>query len=75
VPAQSRGIVAQWKHGRYHTDGVPTSWLKVKNPDYSQVAGRRDLFERRRHHTTHARPRRWSVPVLSLTHASAIRQP
>ena len=26
------GIVAKWKHGRYHSDGRPTFWLKVRNP-------------------------------------------
>jgi bifunctional non-homologous end joining protein LigD len=41
------GIVAKWKRGTYHTDGVTTSWLKVKNPGYSQAQGRHDLFTRR----------------------------
>jgi ATP-dependent DNA ligase len=41
------GIVAKWAHGRYETDGVSTSWLKVKNPQYSQTVGRRELFEAR----------------------------
>jgi hypothetical protein len=26
---------------------VSTSWLKIKNPAYSQMAGRRELFEAR----------------------------
>lgn len=26
------GIVAKWAKGRYHIDGVQTSWIKVKNP-------------------------------------------
>ena len=38
------GIVAKWKHGRYHSDGCTTSWLKVRNPQYSQMAGRPELF-------------------------------
>lgn len=34
--------------GTYQTDGRGTSWLKIKNPDYSQMAGRRELFEAQR---------------------------
>src|SRR5690349_2143889 len=41
------GIVAKWRHGRYETNGISKSWLKVKNPDYSQMAGRYELFDRR----------------------------
>jgi len=29
--ADLEGIVAKWKDGPYHTDGVTTSWLKIKN--------------------------------------------
>jgi hypothetical protein len=29
------------------SDGVSTSWVKVKNPRYSQMTGRRELFEAR----------------------------
>lgn len=56
------GIVAKWARGRYHIDGVQTSWLKVKNADYSQMTGRRDLFDQRqdRRQTRH----RSSAPVL-----------
>jgi bifunctional non-homologous end joining protein LigD len=42
------GVVAKWKHGRYHTDGQTTSWFKIRNLDYSQIEGRRDVFEARR---------------------------
>jgi bifunctional non-homologous end joining protein LigD len=42
------GIVAKWRHGRYLADGMSTSWLKIKNPKYSQVDGRADLFEQRK---------------------------
>jgi bifunctional non-homologous end joining protein LigD len=38
------GVVAKWKHGRYYTDGATTSWLKVRNPTYSQMEGRSDHF-------------------------------
>jgi bifunctional non-homologous end joining protein LigD len=42
------GIVAKWKHGRYHSDGGVTSWLKVRNRQYSQMAGRPELFGARK---------------------------
>ena len=42
------GVVGKWARGTCQTDGRRTSWLKVKNPDYSQMTGRRELFERRR---------------------------
>jgi len=41
------GVVAKWAHGRYQT-GHETSWLKIKNPTYSQMEGRHELFEARR---------------------------
>jgi len=31
------GVVAKWKHGRYHIDRQTTSWLKVRHPTYSQM--------------------------------------
>ncbi len=60
------GIVAKWKRGPYLTDGVQTSWLKIRNTEYSQIKGRREVFERRSDRRTHGRPRRWSAPVFSL---------
>jgi bifunctional non-homologous end joining protein LigD len=44
----TEGVVAKWSRGRYCTDGATTSWLKVKNPDYSQAVGRHELFAERR---------------------------
>lgn len=41
------GIVAKPKHGMYYTNGRETNWLKIKNPTYSQMDGRHDLFEQR----------------------------
>jgi bifunctional non-homologous end joining protein LigD len=38
------GIVGKWKSGRYSTDGRSTSWIKIKNPAYSQMEGRHELF-------------------------------
>ena len=37
------GIVAKWAHGTSQ-EGERTSWLKVKNPAYSQVEDRHELF-------------------------------
>ena len=57
------GVVAKWAHGSYQTDGRSTSWLKVKNPDYSQIVDRDELFDRRAHEGV-AR-RRFAAPLLS----------
>ena len=38
------GIVAKWKEAPYLAD-KKTSWIKIKNPDYSQAVGRRELFD------------------------------
>jgi ATP-dependent DNA ligase len=41
------GIVAKRKHSTYRATEKPsTHWIKVKNPQYSQVQGREELFER-----------------------------
>jgi hypothetical protein len=39
------GIVAKRKDGRYVSTRT-RSWLKIKNPDYSQAEGRKELFDR-----------------------------
>lgn len=41
------GLIANWARGNYHSDGATTSWLKIKNPDFSQMAGCHELFEGR----------------------------
>ena len=41
------GIVAKWARGRYHTDEATTSWMKIKNRDYSQALGRHEFFAER----------------------------
>jgi hypothetical protein len=41
-----RGIVAKWQSGLYETDGHLTTWVKVRNREYTQMTGRRELFER-----------------------------
>ena len=42
------GIVAKWARGVYQADGRGTSWPKIKKSEYSQIVGRRDLFEQQR---------------------------
>ena len=41
------GIVAKWGPGTYQLDGRSTSWLKIKNPAYTQIQDRHKLFELR----------------------------
>jgi ATP-dependent DNA ligase len=41
------GVVAKWGCGTYRTDGRATSWLKIKNPEYSQMRDRHELFSSR----------------------------
>src|SRR5262245_30921107 len=61
--ADLEGVVAKWKQGRYHSDGVTTSWLKIKNPSYSQAIGRSGAFEGR---VSRQSRRRSARPVLRL---------
>ncbi len=42
------GIVAKWRYAPYLPE-KQTSWLKIRNPNYSQWAGREEFFERERH--------------------------
>ena len=34
-------------NGRYHADGTSTNWIKIKNPAYTQMTARHELFELR----------------------------
>jgi ATP-dependent DNA ligase len=43
------GVVAKRKHGLYQSERRRSSWIKIKNPDYSQKEGRAELFEDVRH--------------------------
>ena len=38
-------IVATPANGRYHSDGSGPNWVKIKNPGYSQMTARHELFE------------------------------
>jgi hypothetical protein len=55
------GVVAKPSNGRYHRDGTST-WLKIKNPAYTQMTARHDLFQSR----TGATLTRGKVPLLVL---------
>ena len=37
------GIVAKYKHGKY-VSGPETTWAKIKNPHYSQIVDRDEMF-------------------------------
>ena len=41
------GIVAKWNRGTY-VSGDQTSWIKIKNPAYSQMVGRWEQLQRKR---------------------------
>lgn len=43
------GIVAKHSHSPYVTEPQKTTWIKIKNRNYSQMAGREELFRRERH--------------------------
>ena len=40
-------IMGKLASGRYHADGTSTNWCKIKNPAYTQMTARHELFERR----------------------------
>lgn len=42
------GIVAKQKFSPHITDRETSSWFKIRNPQYSQWAGREELFDRER---------------------------
>jgi bifunctional non-homologous end joining protein LigD len=43
------GIVSKHSFGPYVTEAKRTTWFKIKNRSYSQMAGREELFNRERH--------------------------
>lgn len=43
------GIVAKHNYGPYVADRDNSTWFKIRNPHYSQMNGREELFERERH--------------------------
>ena len=59
-PRGLRRNVAKWKYGRY-VSGPETSWVKIKNPAYTQIQGRHEQFNRMRQR---ANQRENKTPVL-----------
>jgi len=57
-------IVAKWAPGVYRTDGRATSWLQIKNPDYTQMQDRHELLASRQ--TAGPRRRAQQRPDLAL---------
>jgi hypothetical protein len=62
------GIVGKWRHGRYQTDGRRTSWVKIKNPDYTQMRDRTSCLPRTEPTADAAAPQRgrtsyWPDPL------------
>jgi hypothetical protein len=53
MPEGPRGIVAKAAQGLYQPE--KTTYGKIKNPNYSQAAGRRDFFDVRRKPATRSR--------------------
>jgi ATP-dependent DNA ligase len=43
------GIVAKHKDAPYISERTISTWYKIRNPQYSQMIGRHELFERERH--------------------------
>jgi ATP-dependent DNA ligase len=56
------GIVAKPNYGVYYTDGLQTNWLKIKNPTYSQMEWRHELFERTPRTSPRAQGPRFMLP-------------
>jgi len=56
------GIVAKWKFGSYLPNSNATTWIKIKNPDYTQAEGRVERVER--HHAQSAGGVRLLEPEL-----------
>jgi ATP-dependent DNA ligase len=48
------GVTAKWRHGVYQVGGATTSWLKLKNPRYSQMEGRERTVRRSSRRSTEA---------------------
>jgi bifunctional non-homologous end joining protein LigD len=62
----TEGVVGKWAGGPYHTDGAETSWVKVKNPAYTQAEGRHEFFDDR----SASRPR-WKPAAYRMDPAAA----
>jgi uncharacterized protein with GYD domain len=66
------GIVGKWAAGIYRIDQRSTSWLKIKNLEYSQMRDRHELFDQRGARPTGSRPRSAKPALVRRNHAGAI---
>jgi ATP-dependent DNA ligase len=65
----TEGIVGKWAKGPYQVDGSTTSWLKVKNPAYTQAVGRHELFEGRGSSRTRSGPKGYRLDPAAASAA------
>src|SRR5215469_12947910 len=63
------GVVAKQKSGPYVTDHENSTWFKICNREYSQMAGREELFERERHQEPVAG---WDRCIQACTESDAL---
>src|SRR5262245_9547734 len=68
----AKAFVAKWRRGTYRSAGIQTSWLKIRNPEYSAMLGRRELFEQRRNRR-HTHRRDYRKPELYLRGTAQMR--
>src|SRR5262249_20730607 len=64
------GIVAKLKSGPYLSDRERSTWFKIRNREYSQMAGREELFDRERHQEPVAGWHSCAVACAKLEEAS-----
>jgi bifunctional non-homologous end joining protein LigD len=62
VKLDLEGIVAKPEVSPYRELKGKTTWIKIKNPEYSQAEGRRDLFNAPRRVDKHAAPQKRRKP-------------
>lgn len=60
------GIVAKWNPDCYLCDGETTTWIKIKNPNYSQARDRHELFAELRRNGTRSPSKRAALPALVI---------
>ena len=66
------GIVAKWKNGSYIASDRRSSWVKMKNPNYSQIEGRAEMFDEQ---TGSQRSVQWKLrlrQIVSYSHFGAL---
>jgi bifunctional non-homologous end joining protein LigD len=69
------GIVAKWKHGRYTSLDADSTWVKIRNRNYSQMMGRDELFDRRLSCRSETASDGWAGCVLACHMADVFYDP